>query len=188
MRGRDAAGNVKTADVESGNARAGEVEECPLAEDGLVTLVTVDIERVVPMTEHVGIIAFAVIAFPSGQRKVPAIGRRNRRLALGREVFSGRLRSLLFRMTLQLSVTSFLIGSLWLPRCGFRGRRRRLRSEERDLNGEHFAGAHLHAGLLEGLESGERGGNLVIARGQPTHAEDAFAGRGGGVLLAGRLR
>src|SRR3954469_8622506 len=124
MRGRDTAWNVLPAAVKGRDAGAGEVKKCALAKDRLIAFDLVLIERVVPMSKHIGIFAGAVITLPPGQRQVPAIAPRGRDLRLRGELYR-RLLVFVSRSALQFAVLTFAGGWRGFLGGSFCGKRRR---------------------------------------------------------------
>src|SRR5690242_15143572 len=93
--------------VEGRDAGSGEVEEGPLTEDRLVTLDLVQVERVVPMAEHIRILTGTAVTLPTLQRQVPAIGSGSRNLGFREQFHRLLLRGFHIRPALDLTIFTF---------------------------------------------------------------------------------
>src|SRR5438552_1800279 len=106
MSGGDTAWDVLAAAIEGRDAGASEVKKCALAKNRFVALDLVLVEGIVPMPQHRGVLSGTIIALPSWQRQVPAVGPRRGDLRL-RGKLDRRLLAFLGRPALQFAVLTF---------------------------------------------------------------------------------
>ena len=189
---RNAAGNIQPANVERGVADAGEIKKSVLAEDGIVALELVAIERIPPVAAGIGIFARPPgVANPGRERNVPAIRLRNgdarfRRHLHLRELF---LVHVFGRTAHDLAIAGHLT-LFSVPRLNRNfarlGGSGRAGGFQPHFDGEHLSGPQRHAGLHQRLVTGELKSDLIFAGNQIALAKDTVGtGFGAGDFAGG---